>query len=438
MRADVYNNPLLGAAKIWVSCPRRQHSGCSGTLLLGRRCLSRSVPRCATDCFAAQHQFHTAVLLAAFGGLVRGDGLGLAIPVGLDRSGVDPLLDEIVANRLGAVLRKLLIVLITADAIGVSFDLEVQAGIRQYDAGDFRQTLAGGRKKLIAAAAEQYVRHICDEATGGVARGKNRIELLQKPRSEFLLFFFRLLAEVFRLCGSLTGFVGLGGQGLLLGDRIRFGFLRVRFFARCFGGGGLSLLLHAFRVGFRLLGGGASSFGIRAGPFGFGAAFRFCIRVSASFSFAGSRGGLRFLFSFLLNRHHAGFFRGLRSFLCGDFHRNFVLLLAVHFFRVPQLSVRLAQNRDRVLVSGGYVCNTQCVARLEKFQWSLAVDAEDGVLNMGVGGGIRSPRDQFVLGIDVCPGSRHRRAFHDDHVAGLRDREIRFGGDDHAKSLQVG
>ncbi len=79
------------------------------------------------------------------------------------------------------------------------------------------------------------------------------------------------------------------------------------------------------------------------------------------------------------------------------------------------------------------------VARFEQFQRSLAVDAEDGVLNVRVGRGVGAASDEFVLGFDVLGGgAADRRAFGDDHVAGLAHGEVRLGGNDHAEALQVG
>ncbi len=81
-------------------------------------------------------------------------GSVLAISVGFDGGGIDPLLNEVVANGLGAMLGELLVVVVAADAVGVAFDGDVQRGIGEDDAGNFREALAGSGKKLETAAAE--------------------------------------------------------------------------------------------------------------------------------------------------------------------------------------------------------------------------------------------------------------------------------------------
>src|ERR1700676_1397456 len=83
--------------------------------------------------------------------------------------------------------------------------------------------------------------------------------------------------------------------------------------------------------------------------------------------------------------------------------------------------------------------DAQRVASFEKFERSFAVDAEDGVLNMSVGGGVCAAAYQIEFGFDVFgSGAESRSAFHDDHVAGSCHGEVRVGGDDQAESLQVG
>src|SRR6267378_7493383 len=98
--------------------------------------------------------------------------------MGFDRVGVDPLLDDVIADGLGAVFGELLVVVVPTDAVGVSFDCEMKTGIGEDDSGDFCQAFAGSGKKLEAAAAEQDVGHVGDQAAGGVAGGKNAVELL--------------------------------------------------------------------------------------------------------------------------------------------------------------------------------------------------------------------------------------------------------------------
>ena len=264
------------------------------------------------------------------------------------------LLHEIIADGLRAALREILIVLVAADAVGVSFDGNVQAGISEHDAGNFGEALAGSGQKLEAAAAEQDVGHIGDEAAGGVARGENRIELLQEAGAEFLLFVFRLLAKIFRLRGGGFGLVGFGGENLLLRDGFRFGFLGFFFLARGFLRGGLGFRFMRSASAWACCGCGAGLFGLHAsllglsaGGFGIGAALGFGGGIGAGLGFAGSGGGLGFIFGLLLHGHQARFFGGLGGFFGGGFDCCLVLFLAVELFGVHQLLPGLGKNRRR-------------------------------------------------------------------------------------------
>ncbi len=81
------------------------------------------------------------------------------------------------------------------------------------------------------------------------------------------------------------------------------------------------------------------------------------------------------------------------------------------------------------------------VARLKKFERSLAVDAKDGVFNFGVGRRVDAAAEKFVAGIDIfdfAESGRAENVFENHGVARLGDREIGFGSDNHAEGLHVG
>ena len=61
---------------------------------------------------------------------------------------LNALLDEVVANGLGAVFGELLIVVVAAYAVGVAFYGDVQSRIGQHDAGNFGQALAGSGQEV--------------------------------------------------------------------------------------------------------------------------------------------------------------------------------------------------------------------------------------------------------------------------------------------------
>ena len=106
---------------------------------------------------------------------------------------------------------------------------------------------------------------------------------------------------------------------------------------------------------------------------------------------------------------------------------------------MPQLLAGLGDDRGRVLLARRVVGNAQGVARFEQLERSLAVHAEDRVLNMRVGGGVGASRDELELGVDVfAGGAADDGTLSHHHVAGLGDGEVGLGGDDHAEALQVG
>src|SRR4029077_15540360 len=90
------------------------------------------------------------------------------------------LLGKEIADGIGAAFGELLIEVVAADAVGVAFDLEREAGMRKDDAGNFGELLARAGLERVAAGVEENVRHIDDEAAGGVASLQNGIELIEK------------------------------------------------------------------------------------------------------------------------------------------------------------------------------------------------------------------------------------------------------------------
>src|SRR6266700_3233352 len=119
------------------------------------------------DGVAVDHELDAAVALAAFGGLVGGDGLDFAEAAGGDGRRRYALFGEKFAHGTGAALGKLLIEFVAADAVGVAFDLKHEAGMRENDAGNFRELFARAGLERVAAGVEKNIRHIDDEAAGG-------------------------------------------------------------------------------------------------------------------------------------------------------------------------------------------------------------------------------------------------------------------------------
>src|SRR5579884_436062 len=126
-----------------------------GSLLLRCRC-RRS--RAITNSVAREHQLHAPVLLPAFRGIVRSDGLSLAHTFRGDLTCGNSLLNQVVPHCLCPSLRKLLVVVVATDAIRMTFDLKFERGICQYDSRNLREALARSRQKLKAAALKKHIR----------------------------------------------------------------------------------------------------------------------------------------------------------------------------------------------------------------------------------------------------------------------------------------
>src|SRR5215470_17542555 len=223
----------------------------------------------------------------------------------------------------------------------------MQAGIREDNAGHFRETLACPGSKFVTPAAEQNIRHIGHETAGGIARGENRVELLQQTFAELLLFAFRLFAEALRLFSIGAGLCRIGSQCLLLGDRFGLRLLGFFFLASSLLRGGQRLLFHTLGFGFGLFCLYAGLVGRLAGGFRFRTASRFGFRIGAGFSFPSRSRRLRILFGLLLHRHNACFFGGLCGFLGGGFDNFPLLLLPIETLGIQELLAGLGKNRRR-------------------------------------------------------------------------------------------
>src|SRR5579859_4687210 len=79
--------------------------------------------------FAVDDEFDAAVALAALGGVVGGNGLRFAEAAGGHGAGADALFGEEVADGIGAAFGELLIEVVGADAVGVTFDLQSEAAV---------------------------------------------------------------------------------------------------------------------------------------------------------------------------------------------------------------------------------------------------------------------------------------------------------------------
>src|SRR5205823_8041184 len=211
------------------------------------------------------------------------------------------------------------------------------------------------------------------------------------------------------------------------------------FLPRGFGGSFFRFLLHADSFCLR-------GFGLLASLFGFQATLRFSGGIGARFGFAllgcpfvRSNLCLRIFLSLLLHGHHAGFFGGLNNFAGGCLDSLLVALAAINLFGRAELLLGFGQRGSGIFIGKSNVRDAHGIARLEEFERGLAVDAEDGVLNLGVGRRIGSAAHQLVIGADVFDfGHGGYSVFRGPGGGRLRGGKIWLGGDERSGWLHGG
>ena len=129
-------------------------------------------------CIRDSEKFHSPVLLPASGVVVGSYRQGIAEAFGTDGICGYAFLDQVVAHRARAVLGQGLIHGIAADVIGVTADFNVESGVGEQNAGDFRQFLPCARLQGIFSGVKQNIGHADDEAASAIASRKNPIQLL--------------------------------------------------------------------------------------------------------------------------------------------------------------------------------------------------------------------------------------------------------------------
>src|SRR5690348_7055466 len=82
------------------------------------------------DGVAVDDELDAAVALAAFGRVIGGDGLRLAEAARGDGRSGDAVLRKKITHRIGTALGELLIEFVGANAVGMAFNLEREAGVR--------------------------------------------------------------------------------------------------------------------------------------------------------------------------------------------------------------------------------------------------------------------------------------------------------------------
>src|SRR5216684_1598784 len=106
-----------------------------------------------------------------------------------------------------------------------------RAGMRENDAGDFGEFFARAGLERVAAGVKENIRHIDDEAAGGVAGLQDGIQLREELRAKLTFFGFGLRGGLARSFGVRLGggpvAAGLCGVGLrggsIFGSLLGFG-----------------------------------------------------------------------------------------------------------------------------------------------------------------------------------------------------------------------
>src|SRR5579885_3614674 len=316
----------------------------------------------------------------------------------------------------------------------------------QQDAGNLGELFASAGLEVGTAGIEEHVGHIDDEAASGIAGLQDGVELLQKLRAELSLFGFGFGGGIASLCGlgfgsgaGLGGLLSLSFGGLLLGKR---GLARGFRFLLLLGSllrSSFRFLLHSLGFGLGLLGGEAVLLGLLA-------ALRFGSSLGARLSFAllggshfGGDASLSVFLSLGLYGHNARFLGGFNGVAGSGVDDFAIAVLAVGVFGGLKLLLCLGKSGAGVFIGIGVAGDAYGVAGFEKFERRISVDAEDGVVDLGVGGGVRARADQFIGSVNILgAGPRRDGIFQHDHVARLRNGVIRLGGDNHAEGLHRG
>src|ERR1700722_2916430 len=147
-------------------------------MLLGRSSVGRGL--LDADGIAGDDEVDASVLRAtARCGVIR-DWFGFSVASGGDVGCLNSLSDEEVPDGVRPVLRELLVVFVAAYAVGVAFDLNLEAGVGLKDSGDLGEADLSSRLQSVPGGVEEDVRHIDDEAACRFAGCEDAVELAAK------------------------------------------------------------------------------------------------------------------------------------------------------------------------------------------------------------------------------------------------------------------
>src|SRR5271170_6909432 len=113
------------------------------------------LPDLLANDFARNNQFHPAILLAPGGRLVGRHRLSFSKTLRSYRRARHSLFGQVVTHGCAAVFRKLLVVIIAADAVGIAFHRQSQTRMARDDSRHLGELLASGRPERVLGRVEQ-------------------------------------------------------------------------------------------------------------------------------------------------------------------------------------------------------------------------------------------------------------------------------------------
>ena len=151
----------------------------------------------SSDNLPGDDDFDAAVLLTTLRCTVVGDWAANAKALRRYRTSLQPLLDEVVAHGVSALLGKGLVDFGFTAGVAVTLDSQAKRGIIEHDAGELGQVLTRFRAEIELAGIEKYVTHIDDQPSGRVGSGQDAIELLEQAGAHGLFLTIELFGGLF-------------------------------------------------------------------------------------------------------------------------------------------------------------------------------------------------------------------------------------------------
>src|SRR5215472_12614568 len=171
--------------------------------------------------FSRDNDFDAPVLLATFARAVVCHRIAQTEPLGSQHTRVEPLVLEVIANRIRTPFRKSLVELLAAGTVRVALNSKTKRGVVQHDAAEFSQGLSRFRSQIGLAGTKEHITHVDHETARRVGSRQNSVELLEQAGTQLLFLALGLFDS--------SPFLGFGcPRRLLLSSYFSVGFLLCR------------------------------------------------------------------------------------------------------------------------------------------------------------------------------------------------------------------